>query len=103
MGDKLLIAVAEAIRNIARETDLTCRWGGDEFLVVGAGARPEPGAVSRRLLAVMDVSELPREWDPVLWVGAAESETLEEDLRDVIIRADEDLYINRSQRPGSSR
>ena len=103
VGDRLLIAVADAIRSIARETDLTCRWGGDEFLVVGAGARPEPDAVARRLLAVMDVSQLPREWDPVLWVGAAESETLEEDLREVIIRADEDLYNNRSQRPGNSR
>jgi diguanylate cyclase (GGDEF)-like protein len=103
VGDKLLIAVADALRNVARETDLACRWGGDEFLVVGAGARPEPEAVSRRLLSVMDASKLPRDWDPVLWVGAAESANLDEDLREVIIRADEDLYANRSRQPGSTR
>ncbi len=33
-GDKLLIAVAQRIRNSLRETDLVARLGGDEFVVV---------------------------------------------------------------------
>lgn len=103
VGDRLLRAVADAVRMVARETDIACRWGGDEFLIVGAGSRPQPEAMARRLLAAMDASALPADWDPVLWVGSAESAAVDEDLHDVIVRADEDLYQRRSQHPGSLR
>lgn len=103
-GDRLLVAVAAALQRVARETDLVCRWGGDEFLLVGAGARPDPAGLTRRVLAAMDVSALPHDWDPVLWVGSAESASVDEDLHDVIVRADEDLYALRAAHPeGSSR
>jgi len=32
-GDRLLVAVADTIRRELRESDLVCRWGGDEFVV----------------------------------------------------------------------
>lgn len=94
-GDALIQAVAEAVRRIARETDLACRWGGDEFLVVGVGNRPDPDAINRRLLTALDASKLPPDWDPVLWTGSAESMGTGEDLDSVILRADQDLYEKR--------
>lgn len=33
-GDRVLAGVANAIRASLRSSDITCRWGGDEFLVV---------------------------------------------------------------------
>lgn len=33
-GDRVLIGIANAIRASLRSSDLICRWGGDEFLVV---------------------------------------------------------------------
>jgi diguanylate cyclase (GGDEF)-like protein len=33
-GDNVLIEVAECLRNACRETDLTARWGGDEFITL---------------------------------------------------------------------
>jgi GGDEF domain-containing protein len=33
-GDLLLLAVADALRRSLRETDLICRYGGDEFTVI---------------------------------------------------------------------
>jgi diguanylate cyclase (GGDEF)-like protein len=33
-GDKVLIEIAKRINNIVRNSDMTCRVGGDEFLVV---------------------------------------------------------------------
>lgn len=33
-GDRVLVGIANAIRASLRSSDLICRWGGDEFLVV---------------------------------------------------------------------
>ena len=37
IGDKVLCAVADALRRHLRETDMTCRYGGEEFLVIARG------------------------------------------------------------------
>lgn len=33
-GDQLLKSVGQAIKNAVRESDVVCRWGGDEFVVL---------------------------------------------------------------------
>lgn len=102
-GDALIVAVAGAVQRIARETDLACRWGGDEFLIVGVGSRPDPEGINRRLLAALDSSQLPAGWDPRLWTGTAQSLDAAEELDSVILRADQDLYVNRQSRHPSER
>lgn len=102
-GDALLTSVARALGRSARETDLACRWGGDEFLLVGVGVRPDPAAVNRRLLTALDLSALPADWEPVLWVGAAQSLDHDEQIEEVIVRADHDLYQMRARDPLGSR
>jgi two-component system, cell cycle response regulator len=32
-GDAVLAAMGELLRRVARQTDITCRWGGEEFVV----------------------------------------------------------------------
>jgi len=34
VGDEVLVAFAQAAREVLRETDLIARWGGEEFLVI---------------------------------------------------------------------
>jgi diguanylate cyclase (GGDEF)-like protein len=43
MGDQVLAALGRLLAQQARKTDLVGRWGGEEFVVVLAGA-PESGA-----------------------------------------------------------
>jgi diguanylate cyclase (GGDEF)-like protein len=52
VGDQLLIAVAERLRECTREGDVCARLGGDEFAVLLAGAS-EPAAVADRIIAAM--------------------------------------------------
>ncbi|WP_201065555.1 MULTISPECIES: diguanylate cyclase domain-containing protein [Thiorhodovibrio] len=52
VGDKVLVAVAERIRDCVRRADLTARLGGDEFLValLDVSCRSTIGSVARKLL-----------------------------------------------------
>jgi diguanylate cyclase (GGDEF)-like protein len=40
VGDRVLQATARALRSAARPTDLVCRYGGDEFVVLLPGTSP---------------------------------------------------------------
>lgn len=53
-GDRVLAETARRLRACLRETDLVCRWGGEEFLVASPGLRDEALlAMVRRALRVL--------------------------------------------------
>ncbi len=41
VGDRLLVAIADSMREVLRETDLCGRWGGEEFILLLAETRLE--------------------------------------------------------------
>jgi diguanylate cyclase (GGDEF)-like protein len=52
MGDKVLVAVAGALRASTRDADTVSRWGGEEFLLVLPDTRDaEPAELAERLRA----------------------------------------------------
>ncbi|HEY0972006.1 MAG TPA: tetratricopeptide repeat-containing diguanylate cyclase [Gemmatimonadales bacterium] len=61
-GDRLLVDVARVLENVGRESDVTVRWGGEEFLVVGRFAdRARAAAQAERIRSAVEahVTRLP--------------------------------------------
>ncbi len=96
-GDDVLVSVARQLTTNARETDVPCRYGGDEFLVLllGADSRSAENA-AERLRERVAATPVPCGGDTIhttISVGVATvAGSGPVDLPDLIERADRALY-----------
>jgi diguanylate cyclase (GGDEF)-like protein/PAS domain S-box-containing protein len=104
VGDHLLVAVADRLRDVVRADDLVGRLGGDEFLVVcPAMASPEDALALAERLAAAVAEPLPVDGE-LLSVRASIGLAFADgpiDAKDLIARADAAMY--RSKRTGRGR
>lgn len=105
-GDHVLKEVAQRMLEAVRPTDLVCRMGGDEFVVLVSGFEGEEGLarVGQRLIETISA---PIPWgDGALEVGASIGATIvsaasERSAEEILDAADRALY--RSKREGRGR
>lgn len=105
-GDRMLVAIADALRTGHRKTDIIGRNGGDEFIAVYHGSDPE--SMERNLASVLAHAEAaPLEFEgnriPVgfsfgLAAFPEEGRTLEE----LLSAADSRMYAMKKRRKGES-
>jgi diguanylate cyclase (GGDEF)-like protein len=105
VGDALLKAVAERLRNCVRDEDTVARWGGDEFVVVQRALKPSKDAA---VLASRIISKLSEpftvEGHRVVVgcsIGIAVSPTDGIDPDILLKYADVALYRSKSDAPGT--
>ena len=109
VGDEVIRAVGQVIRDCVRAHDHAGRYGGDEFAVVCGNARaPEAQVIAERIcdrIAALRLRELP-ELHLTSSIGLAETMRSQLSLRDWINDADAALYrakhAGRNQVAGSS-
>jgi diguanylate cyclase (GGDEF)-like protein len=59
VGDQVLVKVASALRQAARETDAVVRWGGEEFLIMARNSsRSEASLLAERITTIMAAQEV---------------------------------------------
>jgi diguanylate cyclase (GGDEF)-like protein len=104
VGDRVLVAVADALRRASRPDDLLARLGGEELLLVAAVPHVDVPALAERLRATVEGladPELPSvtisvggAWSPVApgWAGPDREEAAESLLRNLSQRADALMY-----------
>ena len=67
VGDQVLVRVASALRQAARDTDAVIRWGGEEFLIMARkSSRFEAHLMAERITSIMADQELVLESGEVL-------------------------------------
>lgn len=104
-GDIVLRGVVDTLRKTLRQTDSIYRWGGDEFLLLCRGLRPEN--VQRRadhlvqILAGVSHPLEGRSLSVTVSMGIAYFQGDDKGCGDVIKRADQGLY--RAKREGRNR
>jgi diguanylate cyclase (GGDEF)-like protein len=95
-GDAILKAVADHVARTLRATDLKCRYGGDEFLIILTDT-PLSGAEQAakgltRAIGPLQVSADGEAISPTISVGVAAAEPSDSDPLSLITRADAALY-----------
>ena len=92
VGDEMLVAVADRLREVVRETDDIARMGGDEFAVILPNViEVEAQMVAERILGALTDSEAFR-LQMGASVGMAWQRTRNGDALELVRRADEAMY-----------
>ncbi|MDO8732956.1 MAG: GGDEF domain-containing protein [Actinomycetota bacterium] len=99
MGDQVIKATAEAIQSSVRGGDLTCRWGGDEFLILGIGSNWNSDVLTQRIREFLAKSEIPTgQWPGTATFGWATIDPAVDTFDELVRQADADMYSRRARR-----
>lgn len=93
VGDEVISHVAHILKVNLKKKDFPLRYGGDEFVAIlpntyGSGAL----ALAQRLLFELESTELPVGLKVSASLGVTQSTSLDENLSDLIAKADQALY-----------
>lgn len=104
-GDALLTAVGKKLQEMLRNSDIKCRYGGEEFLILLPDT-PLPGAVHVGDMLREELEKVSVDWNgqtvsTSASIGIAAADSGELDPKALVGRADDALY--RAKRAGRNR
>jgi diguanylate cyclase (GGDEF)-like protein len=102
VGDRVLISVARTMQNVLRQTDAVARMGGDEFaFIMPNTGKDAAGLVLNKLSAKLAHTMRQNRWPVTFSVGAATFMTPPDSVQEMITRADELMYLAKTNGRGS--
>ncbi|KUG03291.1 hypothetical protein ASZ90_019390 [hydrocarbon metagenome] len=102
-GDELLIKVARVIKQSCRKDDITCRWGGDEYMLLFPSTSSAIASViCDRIKAAIEHIEI-QGLQVSASFGMMTKDDPDQDIRDILRRAEEKMYRNKLLQHTSNR
>ena len=101
-GDQMLIHISTIFKDIIKDPNLVCRWGGEEIIVAYQGTLEEGAAIGELIRATIANSPITyrgHEIQCTITIGTALYDG-RESIEEVIINADNELY--RGKRDGKN-
>ena len=99
MGDNALVSLSKILVKTARDSDIICRWGGEEFLILIPNTNmTELSGFAQRLRKIVETTPIKSnstqfEFNVTVSIGIAIStENNVENIENVIYIADKNLY-----------
>lgn len=103
-GDQALRAFAAHLRNLPRQSDIVCRWGGEEFAILLKDSSQEAARqLAERLRVSIEALRLPingQQLQMTVSIGLSQRED-QENIEQLLNRADRALY--RAKQSGRNR
>jgi diguanylate cyclase (GGDEF)-like protein/PAS domain S-box-containing protein len=99
VGDEFLTEISKLLQNHARGSDIICRYGGEEFLIVMPGANARAARKRAEQLRVqcemMRISHNGKDLKVTLSFGVATYPTHGTEGEEIVIKADKALYTSK--------
>jgi len=93
IGDRVLVRVANILRDHLRATDFVARIGGDEFVIVlPQTGKDAGGVVLTKLQRVLDAAMQEYGWDISFSIGAVTFHPPPDSVHEIVSKADEAMY-----------
>ncbi len=95
-GDRVIIALCKMIEENLRPTDMLCRWGGEEFIIILDDAESAIAfEICERIRSKLELTEIGGVGHLTVSIGIAMFEN--DDLQELIKRGDSALYFAKEQ------
>ncbi|MFA5015010.1 MAG: HD domain-containing phosphohydrolase [Actinomycetota bacterium] len=91
-GDRLIAKVAELLKTFCRKEDVIARWGGDEFTILFPQTKKENVEEIINRIKNMCILTSKHKIPISISLGTATKEKINQDIRDVIIEAEDNMY-----------
>ena len=95
-GDKVLVEIGKILVCNVRDTDLACRWGGEEFAIFLKDC-DEDVAYKKALLIKEKIEGLKDIFGFNITMSFGVSNILDKNMQDAIIEADQAMYESKSK------
>ncbi len=102
LGDKLIIEVANLLKDSCRKEDIIARWGGDEFIIFLPKTSEESALeVLNRIIEAYHSQKLDDEINISVSLGFATKNEENKNMEAVIEKADKNMYIDKGMKKRS--